>query len=71
MPVMLMKLGNSLSDWLGILMNLRLAVLILTSDPLASLIMFLLCAKFVVVLIMKAIIVPIIFLIWALLDVAI
>jgi len=49
-------------------MNLRVIVLILTFHPLASLIMPLMCAKFVIVMIMTVILVPIIFLMMALLD---
>jgi len=54
--------------FLGIHMNLRLVVLILTSHPLISLIMSLLTKKFVIVLIMIAILVPIIFLMMVLLG---
>ena len=68
---MLMKLENYLSGWLGILMNLKLAVLILVPHPLASLIIPLRCVKFVIVLITPVILVPFIFLMKALLDIAI
>ena len=56
---MLMKLGNYLSGWLGILMNLKLVV------------MPLLCAKFAIVLTTPVLLVPIVFLMKALLDLAI
>jgi len=49
-------------------MNLRLVVLILTSQPLASVLMPLLCMKFVIVLIMTTLLIPIIFLMMALLG---
>ena len=52
-----------LIDWLRIHMNLKLVVLILT-----SLLMPLLCVKFVIVLIMTALLVPIIFLMASLLG---
>ena len=54
-----------LIGWLRILMNLRLVVLILTSHPLASVIMPLLCMKFVIVLIMTVILTPVIMLMMA------
>jgi len=66
-----MKLRIFLIGWLGILMNMRLVVLVHTSDPLASLIMFLLCAKFAIVLIILVILVLIIFFMKAFLDLAI
>jgi len=68
---MLMKLGIFLIDWLRILMNTRLVALIHASHPLVSLIMLLLCAKFAIVLTMTVILVPIIFLMRALLDLVI
>ena len=57
-----------LIGWLRTLMNLRLVVLIFTFNPLASLIMPFLCAKFVIVMIMIVILVPIIFLLMVLLG---
>ena len=60
-----------LECWLKILMNLRLVMLIHTSDPLASLIMLLLCVKFVIVLIMEVILIHVIFLMRVLLDLAV
>jgi len=57
---MLMKDEIFLIGWLRILMNLRLVVLIHTSHPLASLIVLLLSVKFIIVLIMKVILVPVI-----------
>jgi len=68
---MLMKHVIFLIGWLGILTNLKLAILILVSHPLASLIMPLLCAKFDIVLITPVILVPFTFLMKALLDLAI
>ena len=65
---MLMKYMIFLVGWLEILMNLKLVVLILMPHPLASLIMLLLYVKFVIVLIMKVILVPVLFLIRVLLD---
>ena len=63
----LMKHVIFLIGWLGAHMNLRL-VLILTSHPLASLLMPLLCVIFAIILIMTAVLVPIIFLMKAMLD---
>jgi len=63
----LMKLGTCLSGWLGMLMNLRLVVLILTPYPPAPLIMPLLSMKFAIVLAMTVILVFIIFLLIVLL----
>ena len=57
-----------LIDWLGIHMNSRLVALIFTSHLLASLLMPLLCVKFVIVLIMTALLVLIIFFMIALPD---
>jgi len=57
-----------LIGWLGVHMNLRLVVLILTSHALVSQIMPLLCVNFFIVLIMTTILIPIIFLMMALLD---
>jgi len=65
---MLMKHAIFMIGWLGILMNSRLVVLILTSHSLASLLMPILCVKFAIVLIMTALLVPIIFLMKVLLD---
>jgi len=56
-----------LIGWLGIRMNLKLVVVIFTSHPLASPLMYLLCVKFVIVLIITAVVVLIIFLMKALL----
>ena len=53
---------------LGIHVNLKLVVLILTFHPLASLLIPLPCVKFVIILIMTALPVPIIFLMMASLD---
>ena len=64
----LMKHAIFLIGWLGIHMNLGLVVLILTSHPLASLLMPLFCVKFTLVLIMTATLIPIIFLMMALLG---
>jgi len=64
----LMKHVIFLIGWLGIHMNLRLVTLILTSHPLASLLMPLLCVKFDIILIMTTLPVPIIFLVKGLLD---
>jgi len=64
-PKLLMKHVLFLIGWLGIRMNLKLVVLILTSHPLASLLMHLPCVKFVIVLIMTAVLVLIIFLVKA------
>ena len=68
---MLMKSRNCLSGWLGILMHMRLVALIHTSHPLAFLIILLLCVQFAIILIMIVILVPIIFLVKALRDLAI
>jgi len=57
-----------LIGWLGIHINLRLVVLILTSHPLTSLIMPLLCVKFAFILIMTTLLVAIIFLMMVLLG---
>ena len=62
---LLMKHVLFLIIWLGIRMNLKLVVLILTSYLLASPLMYLLCVKFVNVLIMIAVLVLIIFLVTA------
>jgi len=59
---LLMKHVISLIGWLGIRMNLKLVVMNLTFYPLASPLMHLSCVKFVIVLIMTAVLVPIIFL---------
>jgi len=50
-----------LIGWLGICINSRILVLILTSHAHASLLMPLLCVKFVIVLIMTALLIPTIF----------
>jgi len=63
---MLTKLGNCLNDWLGILMNLRLVILILPPHPPVSLILRLLRMRSVIVLTMTVILVPIIFLLMVL-----
>jgi len=68
---MLMKLEIFLIGWLRILMSMRLLALIHTSHPRVSLIMLLLCVKFVIILIMIVILVPIIFFMRALQDLAI
>ena len=68
---LLMKHALFLIGWLGIRMNLKLVVLILTSHPLASPLMYLLCVKFVIVLIMTAVLVLIIFLMKAWLELVI
>ena len=65
---LLMKHAVFLISWLGIYMNLRLVVLILTYHPLASLPMPLLCVKFAIVLITAVLFVPIIFLMKGLPD---
>jgi len=66
-----MKHGIFLIAWLGIRLNLKLVALILTSHPLASLLVPLLCVLFATVLITTAILVPIIFLMKILLDLVI
>ena len=58
----LMKHVPFFIGWLGIHMNLKLAVLIFTSHSLASALMYLLCVKFVIVLIITAVVVLIMFL---------
>jgi len=60
-----------LIGWLGIRMNLKLVVLIFTSHPLASPLVYLLCVKFIIILIITAIVILIIFLMKALLDLVI
>jgi len=65
------KHGIFLIGWLRILMNLRLVVLIPTTHSLTSLIMPLLCVKLAIVLTMTARLVPIIFLMRVLLDLAV
>jgi len=65
---MLKKHGTFLIGWLRILMNLRLVVLIPTTHSLASLIWPLLCVKLAIILITKAHLVPIIFLMRLFLD---
>ena len=67
----LMKHVISLIGWLEIRLNLKLVALIHTSHPLASLLVPLLCVLFVIVLIMTAVLVPIIFLMKAVLDLVI
>jgi len=57
-----------LIGWLGIRMNLKLVALFPTCHPLASLLMPLLCVIFAIILIMTAVLVPIIFLMKAVLD---
>ena len=57
--------------WLKILMNLILVVLIPTTHALASLIMPLLCVKLAIVLTITAHLIPIIFLMRVLLDLAV
>ena len=67
---MLKKYGIFLIGWLRILINLRLVVLIPTIHCLASLILPLLCVKLAIILTMTARLVPIIFLMRLLLDLA-
>jgi len=65
---MLMKPGNCLSGWLGILMILRLVSSVLTPHPPESLIIRLLRVRSAIVLTMTVILVPIIFLLIVLLG---
>jgi len=65
---MLMKHVISLIGWLRILMNVKLVVSILTSHLLASLIIPLLCVRFVIVLATIVILVLVIFLIIPLMN---
>ena len=62
MVEMLMKLGNYLSGWLRILMNLRLVNLLHPPQPPAFLILHLLHVRSAIVLTMTVFLVPIIFL---------
>ena len=65
---MLMKLGNYLSGWLGILMNLRLVNLLPPPHPHAFLIIHLLHVRSAIVLTMTVFLIPIIFLMMVLLE---
>ena len=62
------KSCDLLSRWLGKHTNLRLVILILILHPFASPIMPLMCVKFAIILTMIALLIPIIFLMTALLG---